>query len=257
MGIDEAGREVKTTATSLLILEAIMNNGPSTIAEISDDLGLADSTAHGHIKTLEHHGFLRKDVNLYYIGFRCFHLTRHAINQHDVFRRAEGKVKELSERFPVRVDFTTEERGRIIRLFTSSNDVTHQVGEYMDMHCTAAGKAILAARSNNYIEEVIESRGLPKHTEKTIRDNSALMAEIEKIRQTGYAINDEENQIGLRAVAASVENPLGKPYGAISVAGPSYSVTDEKLYENWAPAIKEATNEVEENTEWTDSPSSR
>ena len=97
------------------------------------------------------------------------------------------------------------------------------------MHCTAVGKALLAGISSAEIDDILRRRGLQPMTRKTITTPGELKAELEVIRNRGYAIDDEEHEEGVRCVAVAVRDYSQRPVAAISVSGPTFRVTPEKV----------------------------
>jgi DNA-binding IclR family transcriptional regulator len=93
------------------------------------------------------------------------------------------------------------------------------LGSRAPAHCTGVGKALLAFQPPEIVQQVIDN-GLTRYTEHTIIDGEALKAELALIRQKGYALDDEEIEVGLRCVAAPIRDHSGHVAAAISVAAP-------------------------------------
>jgi IclR family transcriptional regulator, acetate operon repressor len=106
-----------------------------------------------------------------------------------------------------------------------------KVGGRVPMVTSGVGKAVLATYSDEDVGAVIRHHGMPRLTEKSIVRPSDLFKELTTIRKQGYAIDDEEAQMGLRCVAAVVYNALAEPLAAISVSGMTGRITDERLPE--------------------------
>ena len=100
------------------------------------------------------------------------------------------------------------------------------IGKRSPLYCTAVGKAILAQLSEEEVEEVWNNSKIEKLTEFTITDLEDMKKELEAVRLNGYAIDDEENEIGVRCVGVPVFNMFGQVEGAISVSGPTIRVTE-------------------------------
>jgi len=106
-----------------------------------------------------------------------------------------------------------------------------QVGGRVAMVTSGVGKAVLATYSDEDVGAVIRHHGMPRLTEKSIVRPSDLFKELATVRQQGFAVDDEEAQIGLRCVAAVVYNALAEPLAAISVSGMTSRITDQRLPE--------------------------
>jgi DNA-binding IclR family transcriptional regulator len=114
------------------------------------------------------------------------------------------------------------------------------------MQVTGAGKAILAEYPDRKVERIIDQWGLPPRTENTLTSETEFFAELEQIRERGYAISDGEYAEGLRSVAKVVENPNGGVFGALNVAGPTYRMNGVVLEREIPNALEEASEALEE-----------
>jgi DNA-binding IclR family transcriptional regulator len=94
----------------------------------------------------------------------------------------------------------------------------------MDLHCTAVGKAILAFLPESQIDFMIRKHGLGRHNEKTIATPKRLYEELESVAKDGFALNNEENVLGVRCIGVPIFSPQGSPIAAISVAGPTSEI---------------------------------
>jgi DNA-binding IclR family transcriptional regulator len=103
--------------------------------------------------------------------------------------------------------------------------IINQVGQRNPMHCTGVGKALLSGMPDEAIDRLIETRGLPAHTRHSITDRQRLMQTLERIRRTGIAFDNEELNLGVKCVAAPIQNSSGSVVAAISLSGPSQRFT--------------------------------
>jgi IclR family transcriptional regulator, KDG regulon repressor len=103
------------------------------------------------------------------------------------------------------------------------------IGSKLGLYCTSAGKVLLSALSDEELSGYVKTTALEKKTEKTITNPSELMDEIRKVRRQGYAIDDEETEIGGRCVAAPVLDKEGKILAAISIIGPTSRIRKEEF----------------------------
>lgn len=243
------GRELKTLTTAFNIIDYIKNGENITLADIAEESGMAKSTAHGYLTTLENLGAINKIGNNYIVGLRFLHLGELARERNDLFPLARSKVKEIASTLGEGVDFMLEERGRLITLYNdvdSIEDPNFQVGRYFYMHSSAGGKAVLAELSNDEIDDIIDRWGLPKLAENTITTREELFVEIEKVRERSYATTDEELTNGLRSVGVVVKYPDGSIFGALGVGGPKYRIDDERLFKEIPNALLRGSNDLEQ-----------
>ncbi|MEF8781390.1 MAG: IclR family transcriptional regulator, partial [Haloferacaceae archaeon] len=221
-----------TTERSLEVLEAIKRNEGATMTELAEELDLAVSTVYKHLATLESKRFLLKEGQTYHVGFRFLNFGEHARSRLRGNQAIDEAVHRLAEETTEEVDFVVEDHGRIVTVSESyhkwvkygeaESGYRARMGDYYPMHTTASGKAILAEYSRDRVEEIVDTWGLNTRTENTITDRDELFAELERTRERGFAIGDEEYTEGLRSVGTAVRDESGGTIGAMSVSGPSY-----------------------------------
>jgi IclR family acetate operon transcriptional repressor len=232
----------KTTETSLTVLEAINDLEDATLSKLSDHTGLATSTVHTHLETLERTEYVIQTGTTYHLGFKVFHLGENARYRDDRYRLAKQTVSELADRTSEEVNFSVEEYGRSIVLFEASSPRREefQVGRYFHMHSSASGKAMLANYPDDRVREIIEKCGLPEHTSYTITDTDELFDELSTVQDQGYAVNRQEEIEGMRAVAMAVNEPDGSVFGTLDISGPSYRLPDDsEIAEQVRPFVRE------------------
>lgn len=244
-------RPVKTVETASAMLAAIKAEGRLTLPELATELGLAKSTVHRHLETLENLNLVVRDGDAYRIGLRLLDLGLHARNERQLYHVAMPKVDELADKTGEKVWCITEEHGRSVHLYGASGEHSVQTharkGQRGYLHQLAAGKAILSTLSRARVDEIVASHGLPKRTENTITDPDELFDNLERITERGYAFNREESVPRLNSVGVPITNPDGRAVGAISVSGPAHRVKDERFTDTLPDLLLGATNEIEIN----------
>jgi DNA-binding IclR family transcriptional regulator len=118
-------------------------------------------------------------------------------------------------------------------------------GEYTHMHMTALGKALLTTQSDERVDEIIDTHGLPAATQHTITDRDELFEELEAIREQGYSVEDQERREGIRAIGVPIHDDDGGAIGAVSISGPVSKLTDERISEELLEQIRNAVNIIE------------
>lgn len=236
----------KTSQTSLRIIEAVAELGHATLTEISEYTGIPTSTLHTHLQTLEQGEFLIKQDNEYCLGMKMFHLGEKARRRDERYQIAKEEAWELSDKVGEEVSFAIEENGQMIIIYdeiTSPSDEGFQVGRYFDMHSSASGKATLAEFEDDRVREILSQQGLERYTKNTITSESALFDELEQIREQGYAVNNQEEVDGLRAVGVAIDDPTGGLFGTLDIAGPPYRLPDNEVVAN---KLQNAVTNIEE-----------
>lgn len=230
---DPRPSEIKSVRTTFRIIEAMKAlDGPS-VTELAEHTGLAKSTVHKHLKTLQLANYVTKAGGTYQLGARFLDLGGYVREDRYGVGRIKQQIKDLAEETGQVAHFAVHEHGRAIVLYRESGrqgvPTRSRIGKRMYLHQTAYGKAILAHLPEEEIEEVVTDIGLPTATEHTITDRSGLLEELETVRQRGYAVNDEESTTGLRAVGAPVRATDGTVFGACSIAGPEMRIDDDTI----------------------------
>jgi DNA-binding IclR family transcriptional regulator len=106
------------------------------------------------------------------------------------------------------------------------------------------GKVLLAHLSKEELEHLIEEKDLPKRTENTITNPAELKEHLNLVRRQGYAIDDEENEKGIRCVASPIYNEVGKAVAAVSVSGPAFRVTKRVVQETLKKEVMETAYRI-------------
>jgi IclR family transcriptional regulator, KDG regulon repressor len=118
--------------------------------------------------------------------------------------------------------------------------MSSSIGRRAPAYCTAVGKAILAELPAAEVDVIINRSGLKTITKNTLTTPEALLAELKVIRERGFAIDDEENEVGVRCVGAAVRDYLGRPVAALSVSGPAFRVSKARVLIIAKPVMRAA-----------------
>lgn len=251
MPTDTRHRPVETVETALDIVDLLKHTGSAGVTAIADELGLAKSTVHRHVKTLESRGLLVQTGNQYRLSAWFLDYGGHVRNDLQFYDVAKPKAEELAAETDEKVWCVTEEHGMGVHIYGTEGRhsvKTHaRVGQRTPLHQFAAGKAILAHLPEERVDQILREQELPAQTDKTITDPDALRDELEAIRERGVAFNREESVIGVHAVGAPVRDESGTAIGAISVAGPANRLRGDLMTEELPALLLGATNEVEIN----------
>ena len=197
-----------------------------SITKISEDMGVYKSTVFRTLATLEAKGFVTKnpETEKYSLGIRLYIMGTsigEKIGIHDEFNEAVNvSILERNEKDIYRsVMIYKEENNQILR-FNS------EVGSRNDCHCAAVGKCLLAF-SENIDLSIYDQRPMIKYTEHTIVTRKELEKELEKVRLQGFAVDDEEREMGLTCIGAPIFKNGQYAVAAISLSGPTSRIKDE------------------------------
>src|SRR6266403_1413317 len=220
-----------------------------SLAELCPALKLHKSTVHRLMMVLEQHRLVVKnpDTGRYRLGLRLYELGSRAIDGLDLRGKARPYLDRLQEQFGETVFFCILDEGQVfyVEKVESQRSVRTActVGSRAPAYCTAVGKAMLAELPDAEVSKIVRRWGLKPVTPNTITTASALKAELKAVRSRGYAIDDEEKEEGLRCIGAAVRSHSGKLAAAMSISGPAFRMTKEKVPEI-GRAVMRAANEL-------------
>ncbi|WP_318568935.1 IclR family transcriptional regulator [Salinigranum marinum] len=244
-------RPVKTVETAFAILERLKREGPLGPTALAADLGMAKSTVHRHLRTLEREGAVVGSDDGYRVGLRFLDFGVAARNAHALYAVAAPKVDELAGETGEKVWCITAEAGRAVHLYGATGEGSVRTyareGARTHLHQHAAGKAILAHLPDDRVHEICDRHGLPAKTEHTITDRDDLFADLRRVRDRGFALNREESVPKLNAVGVPITDESGRAIGAISVSGPSNRLDGDRLTDGLPNLLLGAANEIEIN----------
>lgn len=249
--IPSAAYTVKALVKALRIFECLAEGDqPSyTLTEISRRLHLHVSTVHRLMVNLLRQGFVEQDPSTggYQLGFRVLRMGLRVLDRLDYRRVAQPLLRELNQKTQETVHLAILQGDYVVSIekFGSPQPVglDARLGGQMPLHCTGVGKALLAYQSEEMLTRLAKSPGFVRFTTRTITALPQLRKELERVRERGYAVDNEEAVEGLRCVAAPVFDHTGRVAAAFSVAGPATRLTPERLLEI-SPLACETSREI-------------
>jgi len=230
---------------ALAILEATAQRSGMTNAEISRKLRIPKSSASYLLRTLERGGYLRREreSGKYRLGLKVLSLSHRALADLDFRQVAQPILRQLVETSQLTAHLAVLDQGQAVYIekvdapgFIKMNT---WVGRRMDLHSTSVGKALAAYLPAPELDAILKTRGLAKRTPQTITVASRLARELEKVRHQGYAVDEEENNLGVRCVAAPVFNTLGEVEASVGLTG-----TIAQLSRSSVPKVAELVREA-------------
>jgi IclR family transcriptional regulator, acetate operon repressor len=226
-------RDNGTAADKVLdVLEAVVEH--TRIADIASATALPKSTVHRILQTLVQRGYVRTDGRGDYVGGpRLLGLAGRFLQRLDLPRQVRPLLQRLQEQtgWTVHLALLSEDEAVYVAKVEGSKPyhLASRVGMSLALHSTSIGKAILAAMPDAEVRELARRTGLPARTPQTITDEDALLGEIARVRQRGYAEDHEENEAGVCAVGAAVFDHTGQVIGGVSAAALAYQPSDVSI----------------------------
>lgn len=251
---NKARNPIKGTERTIQIVEALKSMEGARVTEIADRVGLSKGTVHDYLSTLREQNYVVKEGHEYHVGLGFFEIGEYARNRIQIYHAAKPEVKKLAEETGELANLLYEEHGFGVYLYRArgENAVTldTHTGKRRYLHNTALGKAILAHKPKEQVEEILDQHGMPQATRHTITDREELYTELDQVRDRGYAFCNQERVEGLHCVAAPLQSQNGTVLGAISVAGPSTRIQGERLKEELPQKVLQAANVIEINANY-------
>ncbi len=227
---------VNSVDRALSIVELISNHSDGLgITEIGEKLDLHKSTVHRLLQTLIYKGFVVQDNNSrnYMISFKLFEIGQRKVEGLDILEISKKHIKRLVKQVNETVHLVVRDKNEVAYIDKMEADNTismsSKIGRRSPMYSTSVGKAILAYSEKLDIEKIWKSSEIIKFTENTITDYEKFIEELDKIKQQGYAIDNEEHELGVRCIGVPVFNRFGEVEAAISVSGPAMRMDKEKI----------------------------
>ncbi|MDQ6680929.1 MAG: IclR family transcriptional regulator [Pseudomonadota bacterium] len=225
-----------SSVTSALLVLKVFSEAESElgISSIAKRLGLAKSTVHRLAVTLTAEGFVEQNPEngRYRLGLALFELGTLVRRRMDVSTLGLPLLGALRDRAQETVHLAILNRTSIVYLFNLESSQAIGIRSYLGMRkpafCTGEGRVLLAFSGVETVNAVL-AEGLVARTPKTNTDPKALLQTLEEVRQSGYAIDDEESEVGMRGVAAPIRDITGRVIAAVGLAGPIQRLTRREL----------------------------
>lgn len=197
---------------------------PMTLAELSEASGFPKSTTHLLLSTLRSYSYVeQRPDGKYFLGIRLYECGRVVSAAWDISAIARPFLEQLAAQTGASAVATYLGGGHIINVEQfagrSGVQVLSEVGTRLPLHATAQGKLYLSTLSDAEAASLLRAAGMQAFTPHTLTTQEAVMEQLRQIRQTGYAIENGEYKIGLRAVSAPIYDREGKARYAAAVVG--------------------------------------
>jgi len=241
---------MKSAQRVLHILEAFSVDHPEyTAAELIEKLSFPQGSIYRFLRILLKNGFLEKNprTNKFRLGIKMFELGSVVWREMELRKIALPSMEELSRKTGETVHLGVLDGNEVVSIegmeSGQSLRTSLPIGKRVSLHSTGIGKAILSFLSAQWIEKFVTSQRLPQYTSNTITTREHLLDEIEITRQRGYAVDNEENEPGIRCVAAPIRNFSGTVIASMSISGPSFRISKDRIPE-FADLVMAICNDI-------------
>ena len=226
---------IQSVEKALDVIETLSQHHSLSLIQLAELVNQPKSSLFRIIQTLEKRGFIsRSEADGHYcLGFKPLVITRNLLERSSLRTSAVAEMQRLADKYGDTVNLCVLSEHEIIYVEiiegTYALRMTDQVGSKSPFHATAAGKAIAAFLPEEDVRALVREKGLAVITPNTIADEEALMKALERVRETGYAVDNQEIVLGARCVAAPVMNMFGRVEGAVSLSGALHRFPDADI----------------------------
>jgi DNA-binding IclR family transcriptional regulator len=240
---------VRVLHKTLDILEQIKTaESGYKLADLAREVELPKATVYRILTTLEGRGYLDRASNgSYRMAKKLFDLQRTEPLEQVLHRAAQPVMERLVGSCKETVNLGILDAGEVVVINTVESPqavrMSSKIGNRRYPHTTALGKCLLAGMPDKEINRLIKLKGLVKVTAQTLITKTALTAELQKVRQQGWSLDNQENEIEGRCIGAPIHGPANKVIAALSISGPVFRM-DLSRAKSLVPELKSACAEI-------------
>lgn len=217
-------------------IELLAETGPSGLTDLSGMLELNKSTVHRILNSLIYMGYVKQDPNTskYSLSLKIWGIANQLLTKIDLINIARPYLRHLADATGetvhlVQIDGVNGVYIDKVESYSNSIRMVSKIGKSIPLYCSGVGKAMLAEMDEGSIKAIWNKSELVKYTENTIMDFDCLLKRLEEVRENGYALDDEENELGVRCIAVCLKDYRGWPKYALSISAPVSRMADAKL----------------------------
>jgi IclR family acetate operon transcriptional repressor len=247
---------VQSVERVIALLTALGRAGrPLSAGELSAASSLPRPTVYRLLQTLAGHGMVAAADHRFVIGPRVLWLAGQRLEQIELRTAGRAVLLDLRDRTGETAHLGVLEQGQVVYIDKTEAPgpmrMASAIGKIMPAHCTALGKAMLAHLPPREAGAVLDLWGMPRRTPRTITDRRRLWSELATTRSRGYAIDNVENEEGVRCVAAPIFDHRGRVAGAVSLSGSTRTVTLARVRRSLGPLVRQAAGRISRAVGWS------
>ena len=240
---------IQSVSHSLDVLEQFFGEADELgVTELSKRLKLHKNNVFRLLATLESRGYIEQNraTENYRLGIRCLQLGQSYVQHMGLLHQARPIIADLVRQVRETTYIAVLRREAVVPIEVVEADrpvrIVSPLGEALPLHCTAAGKALLAFEPDDALRTLLPD-GLPRFTERTA-ERQALVQQLRNVAAVGYAVDTGEHLEDVRAVAAPVRDYTRTVVGTLAVVGPAYRLPPERIEKELAPLVVKAGREL-------------
>ncbi|MCL4487741.1 MAG: IclR family transcriptional regulator [Chloroflexi bacterium] len=240
----------QSVTRGLAVLEYLASaDVPKDLAVISHELGMAKSTTFRFLSTLVEQGYVRQepDVGRYYLGSKVTWLAAKFLDRLEVRQAARPALDALAKETGETVHLAILDQDMVVYIDKidgqQSVRMASRIGYRMPVHSTSLGKVLLSDFPESEWRRYASQVGLKAYTENTIVEPDLFFRELRQVRAHDYAVDNVENEAGIRCIAAPIRDHTGKVVAALSISGWTLSMTATRV-NDLVPLIRQASSAI-------------
>ncbi len=224
----------------LRILEILSNIGTCGITELGERLGIDKSSVYRIVSTMRHKDYVEQvpESKKYVLGLKILELANRLVDKMELASKVRPFLEQLNDLSGETSHLAVLRKSRVVYIDRVASSevvaVTTSIGAHEPAYSAATGKAIMAFLSQDALKEamtVIEAEGLEVFTDKTISTIPGLHKELARVREKGYAFDNEERYLGVRCLAAPILDHERVVIASIGISGPVTRLTNKRIQE--------------------------
>lgn len=219
-------------------LEVLANDGPLALNELTSLLGLNKSTLHRILSSLTYMGYVKQndETQKYDLTLKLLTVSNHLLSRMDILEEVKPYLKKICHETGETVHFVQLDGNEAVYIHKEESSQTSyrmfsRVGSRIPVYCSGVGKAMAADMDTEHVRKIWDSSDIRQITEKTIIDYNKFLKKLQEIREKGYSLDDEENELGVKCIAISLPNYRGDSKYAISISAPIGRMKDDRIEE--------------------------
>lgn len=241
---------IQTVEHALNVLEQFQGDAELGITELSNRLKLHKNKVFRLLATLESRNYVEQHETMgnYRLGVKNLHLGQSFIRQMGLLQQSRPVQEELVRKCNETSYVSILKNYQTIYIDVVESEqpvrVVQQLGARLPLHCTAAGKVLASNMNEENLRKYLLTVRLMKYTENTIDNPYMFLEHIRDIAKTGYAIDDEELDKGVKSIGAPIRDYSKQIIGALSISVPTMRITCSRTEQELVPLVMEAANEI-------------
>lgn len=250
---EKADYIVQSVDRALDILESFdFSEEELGVTELAHKLNLHKNNVFRLLATLEVRGYIEQDRKSgnYRLGIKTFEIANVFLHHLGLRRQARPILEELVSRCDETANLAVLDGSDVIHVLMHETSQTVRIvlrlGQRLPAHCTAGGKAQLAFESADRLQFLFRDKPLRKLTDNTIASSEALREHLREVAKVGFALDNEEFELGVRCIAAPVKDYSHKVVASVGLSGPLSRFSMERIEKELVPLVKEAAEKISE-----------